>query len=77
MSNYRLLSGPFEGEIVSAGQVLDAPYAMLDDDIKSRMAYLGYEPSDEGKEAYENSWDSEETDDAVTMQLRSNKYRGK
>lgn len=67
MSNYRLLSGPFEGEIVEEGQVLDVPYAELDEDLKSRMEQLGYEASDVGKESYENSWDSEETDEAVTM----------
>jgi len=65
--NYKLLSGPFEGEVVGGGKILDIPYADLDDDLKQRLGFFGFMPNDAGKEAYEASWDSEETQDEITM----------
>lgn len=37
MSNFLLLSGPFEGEIVEEGELLDVPFEELDDDLKDRI----------------------------------------
>ena len=74
MANFILLTGPFEGEIVEEGQVLDVPYDNLDDDLKTRIADAGLTPDDAGKEDYENSWDSEETEEPVTMRPLSSSH---
>ncbi len=75
MSNYWLLSGPFEGSVVEEGPLLDVDFHELDDDLQCRiMEFSGIENLDwytlaelnQFKCDYEGSWDAEETYDEVT-----------
>ena len=75
MAQYKLLTGPFAGEVVEEGQILPNRFSDLDDDMKIRVRQFGedkYFPNgndnesdfpvslDQLLEEYENSWDSEE-----------------
>lgn len=68
MSNYKLITGPFEGSVVEEGQqVLDVPFEELDKDLQQRILYYGEgkDISDMNllKQDFENSWQSEETEE--------------
>jgi len=77
-TNYRLLTGVFAGEVVEeAREILDIPFCELDLDMQFRIkSHKGMEPTEEfesaqeeewGKQSYESSWESEETDQPVTL----------
>lgn len=71
--NYRLLTGPFAGSVVAEGQVLDIDWDGLDEDMQSRVKgwatdkNLKFDSGNDMKEAYENSWESVETDEDVDL----------
>lgn len=75
MSNYKLLTGPFAGEISEEVQLLDIPFNDLDENLKKRIYQWAADqgiPSWAGdwdliKQSYENSWKSQETDDPATI----------
>lgn len=83
MTNWKLMTGPFAGSIVADGAVLDVAFDQLDEDIKLRIREWGestYFPApltfdervfpvslEELKEDYENSWESEETEEPVDL----------
>jgi hypothetical protein len=80
MANFKLLSGPFIGEVVEDGQIIPHRFSELDEDMQDRVRdfaeekYPSLDPGSEYPESlddlaeeYENSWDSEETDEPVTM----------
>jgi hypothetical protein len=71
--NYKLVSGPFAGEVVAEGcRILDLPFEDLDEDLQGRILdwaelYGPFPDSEAAKAAYEASWDSQEVDTAETM----------
>lgn len=77
MTNYKLLTGPFAGSVVEEGQVLDVDWEDLDEDLQSRILewaeseVKNFNPDTDDmnlvKQDYENSWDSEETDEDVDL----------
>jgi len=77
MTNYLLITGCFEGEIVGEKQILDVLYSDLDTDlqkwiqdyVKDATSMDGFEflTPDDLKEAYEDSWQFKETDKPVTL----------
>lgn len=80
MANYKLLSGPFIGEVVQEGQIIPHRFAELDEDMQIRVREFAEdkypnlddqadfpESLDDLAEMYENTWDSEETDEPTTM----------
>ena len=87
MANYRLLTGPFEGEVIEEGRkILDLAFEDLDTDLQLRIRtwaednypIVGGEFVSPGGsdlpvgwrdiiEAYECSWDAEETDEPVSL----------
>jgi hypothetical protein len=78
MTNYKMLTGPFAGSIVADGtKILDVPWDQLPDDLKS--AALEWADSqrlaitDQAGliEAWECSWDSDPTDETVTLRSMS------
>lgn len=81
MTNYKILTGPFEGSVVEENtQILDVNFPNLDEDLQIRIREFAedfYKLSDSNqdfpeplnliKERYENSWDTEETRDPVDL----------
>lgn len=75
MSNYKLLTGPFADEVSEEVQILDVPFDSLDEDMQDRIRQWAADqgiPScagdwDQAKIDYENSWESQETDDPATI----------
>jgi hypothetical protein len=77
VTNYKLLTGPFAGSVVEEGQVLDVDWEDLDEDLQSRILewaeseVKNFNPDTDDmnlvKQDYENSWDSEETDEDVDL----------
>lgn len=78
MQNFELHSGVFIGKIVDdSGAILDVPYKDLDEDLQTRIKYHAdleenedfpsEEEAENAKESYEQSWDSEETDQEVDL----------
>ena len=75
--NYELLTGPFAGSIVEEGQqILDVDWEELDEDMQSRIETWAEQENikiDDHtdmnliKQSYENSWDSEETDQETDL----------
>jgi hypothetical protein len=75
--NWKLLTGPFAGSVVEEGQVLDVDWEDLDEDLKERILVWAtrqnsnFDPNTADmnliKEDYENSWESEETDEEVDL----------
>jgi hypothetical protein len=79
MTNYKMLTGPFAGSIVADGtQILDVPWDQLPDDLKSaalEWADSQKSPITGGEagliESWECSWDSDPTDEPVTLKSMS------
>jgi hypothetical protein len=89
MTNYKLLTGPFEGSIIEEGtQILDLPFRALDKDLQQRIRFWAEQNPlyvaidgganfalkdgspilmDDVTDAYESSWDSEETDEPINL----------
>lgn len=72
--NYKLLTGPFEGNVIEEGiPILDVPFEELDIDLQARildwaeMLRLCISDLDLLKEDYESSWEDEETDAAIDL----------
>lgn len=77
MTNYKLLTGAFEGSVIEEGtQIMDVDFSQLDDDLQMRitewaeLAYKGqYAPVSMNliKQDYEESWESEETEEDADL----------
>jgi hypothetical protein len=82
MPNYKITTGPYKGRVTAEGAtVLDVPFADMPWDIqKAIIRYvetdsheapevdsLMYYELDRAIRVYENSWDSEETEDPVDL----------
>jgi hypothetical protein len=79
VENYELITGPFAGEVVEEGAVLDVPFSQLDEDMQARVrdhAGEGYEVGgvwdrpvhlNDAVEDYENEWQSKPTTKPITM----------
>lgn len=71
MTNYKLLTGCFAGEIVAEGQLLDIDFDLMDGDLQDRIYQFksekGIKSTASAIEEYENSWDDQETDEEVTL----------
>jgi hypothetical protein len=76
MTNFILISGPFAGSVVAEGRILDIDFQEMDDDLQSRIrgwAEHNYTRGgrvvhwDEVCEEYENSWESEPTEEEVDL----------
>jgi hypothetical protein len=71
--NYELLTGPFAGETVAEGcRVLDVAFEDLDRDLQDRILNWAevegpFSSGEVAKEAYEDSWDTWETEHVPTM----------
>ena len=53
MSNYKLITGPYAGEIVAEGEVLDVPFSKLDEDMQVRIREFGEEQYSSESDAYD------------------------
>ena len=78
MTNYKFTSGPFKGRVTAEGAtILDVPYKSLNGLMKAKVLshWALTEPLEDltsaGLESavrsFENSWDSEETEDPIDL----------
>lgn len=82
MTNYKFTSGPYRGRVTEEGAtILDVPFGELTESLKGPIAeYLdspfleGADPDDHSADelavavrSFENSWDSEETEDPIDL----------
>lgn len=81
MVNWKLLTGPFAGEVCEEGKLIDVEFSQLDADLQQRVKdfakqkYGGVNNYPHNVHTliqdYESSWESEETEEEVTVRSLS------
>lgn len=68
---WKLTTGCFAGEIIEEEQILNVSFEELDTDLQGRIRQYAedhkIEDKEDAKERYEQSWESEETEEEPTL----------